>query len=769
MSDSRPTANEDLLERTVAHAVLLERYKASVARRVVALLNDTEERLAEQLAARLQAIEDAGGYDAGREATERIAALLSEVRVLRAGAYAAIASTLQEEASSFAAYEARWQAALLEETLIVDVSIAAPTAEVLEAAVFSRPFAGALFETWVDGMEPADLARIERSIQAGVVEGRTTQQIVRDIVSGSGALEDSRRGAEAVARTALNHVATQAREEVYRANADLVREVRWVSTLDGRTTLLCASRDGHTFPVREGPRPPAHWRCLPGDARVLARHRITGATKRWFDGDVVILKTATGRELTCTPNHPVLTGRGWVPAEFIEFGCEVVCDGGREWEAGLDGDGQDVPARIQDVAESFLNSSEVLSGPVPVSAEDFHGDGGGSQVAVVGTNRHLGSSRDAALQKHGGETLLQQRGASGAVPLVGGGHLHLRLHGHLPAPDCRVGGGRECSTLVSGGPRHARQLLLTPPASLDASGPEYARNDAWADPVPVSNASDSDATAEERKGFFKRDGHSGRGSGRPQRFSLLTEDAEHDLGGNAEIVGDVRARLTSPVAKDDGSLIELVAVAANREAGPLDVLGDGTDADAVLACEILRGASGPVFLDEIVHIERRAFAGHVFNLETASGFYSANGVVTHNCRSTTVPVIDGVRLVGDRPTVRDTRDRRNREIDFRAEAKAKAGEAWDDMSEKQRGAAVKRIRERWARENIGSVPKTLSYEDWLRRQPTSFQDEVLGPSRGRLFRDGGLTLGSFTDASGKTLTLDQLRTAESAAFKKAQL
>ena len=399
MSTTRPTANEELHERSIAHAVQLERYKAGVARRVVALLNDTEERLTEQLAARLQAIEDAGGYDAGRETTERIAALLSEVRALRAGAYAAIASTLTEEAASFAAYEARWQVALLEETLIVDVSIAAPTAEVLEAAVFSRPFNGALFETWVAGMEPADLARIERTLQAGVVEGRTTQQIVRDLVSGGGALEGSRRGAEAVARTALSHVATQAREEVYRANEDLVREVRWVSTLDGRTTLLCASRDGRTFPVREGPRPPAHWRC----------------------------------------------------------------------------------------------------------------------------------------------------------------------------------------------------------------------------------------------------------------------------------------------------------------------------------------------------------------------------------RSTVIPVIEGVRLVGDRPTVRDTRDRRNREIDFRAEAKAKAGDAWKDMTEKERGAAVKRIRERWARENIGSAPKTLSYEDWLRRQPTGFQDEVLGPMRGRLFRDGGLRLGSFTDASGKTLTLDELRASEAAAFKKAQL
>nr|WP_256433560.1 minor capsid protein [Myxococcus sp. CA040A] len=140
------------------------------------------------------------------------------------------------------------------------------------------------------------------------------------------------------------------------------------------------------------------------------------------------------------------------------------------------------------------------------------------------------------------------------------------------------------------------------------------------------------------------------------------------------------------------------------------------------------------------------------------------------CRTTTSPVIDGVRLVGDRPTVTDTRTRRQREIDFRADAKAKAGEVrWKGMSEAERRAAIGRQREKWTRENIGGVPKGLSYEDWLRRQSTAFQDEVLGPTRGKLFREGGLALGRFTDASGKTLTLEQLHQVEAAAFKKAKL
>lgn len=50
-----------------------------------------------------------------------------------------------------------------------------------------------------------------------------------------------------------------------------------------------------------------------------------------------------------------------------------------------------------------------------------------------------------------------------------------------------------------------------------------------------------------------------------------------------------------------------------------------------------------------------------------------------------------------------------------------------------------------------------TYEEWLRRQPKEFQDDVLGEERGAIFRKGNLTLDKFVDQRGKTLTLDQLR------------
>ncbi|MNP87571.1 hypothetical protein D3C76_1885700 [compost metagenome] len=57
----------------------------------------------------------------------------------------------------------------------------------------------------------------------------------------------------------------------------------------------------------------------------------------------------------------------------------------------------------------------------------------------------------------------------------------------------------------------------------------------------------------------------------------------------------------------------------------------------------------------------------------------------------------------------------------------------------------------------GQVPQSTTYADWLRRQPASRQDEILGPARARLMREGGLKLEAFYSDKGRLLTLEELR------------
>lgn len=115
----------------------------------------------------------------------------------------------------------------------------------------------------------------------------------------------------------------------------------------------------------------------------FGRSNIGAASVREYIGQVVTIRTASGKELTGTPNHPVATRSGWVALAELQVGDHVLSSTRPEWEANpVDPDVDHVPPRIEDVAKSFT----VALGPVPLAPEDFHGDGSGSDVCVVRTD-----------------------------------------------------------------------------------------------------------------------------------------------------------------------------------------------------------------------------------------------------------------------------------------------------------------------------------------------------------------------------------------------
>jgi len=70
----------------------------------------------------------------------------------------------------------------------------------------------------------------------------------------------------------------------------------------------------------------------------------------------------------------------------------------------------------------------------------------------------------------------------------------------------------------------------------------------------------------------------------------------------------------------------------------------------------------------------------------------------------------------------------------------------------------------------GEISPNTSYQSWLKKQPAEFQDEVLGPNRGALFRRGGIDLKGFVNQqTDKTYTLEELYNLEPMAFAKAGL
>jgi SPP1 gp7 family putative phage head morphogenesis protein len=84
-------------------------------------------------------------------------------------------------------------------------------------------------------------------------------------------MELSRRDATRLVRTQFTSVVNTAQLAVYDAHAAQLEAVQWLSTLDGRTSLICIARSGlrYSLPDHEPighevvflGGPPAHWHC----------------------------------------------------------------------------------------------------------------------------------------------------------------------------------------------------------------------------------------------------------------------------------------------------------------------------------------------------------------------------------------------------------------------------------------------------------------------------------------------------------------------------
>lgn len=405
-----------------------------------------------------------------------------------------------------------------------------------------------------------------------------------------------------------------ARTEVIRAHAEgtlnrlqeagvreVVAEVEFATAGDNNVCAICEAleRGGPNgdgvFPIDQARGViPVHPRCLPGDAHVLTRGSITGVSKRRHDGDLVIIETTHGHFLPCTPNHPILTDGGWLPAHALDVGSCLVRDLLSEWPSLGHGDHVDAPARVEDVAETFLQSAGVASMPVPVSPVDFHGDGLGSEVAVVGTNRLLRHGFDATIPEH----LLQPEVVLGNMGLASFSGLgpEAQLGVGVSSPrTCSVCGSDLGLALLGGHLSPLERLGLGLVADVNPFGFQPNPDSRPGDAEPLGN------------GVL----------GHPASIESSYEPAGHE-------------RIT-------------VAGGPKRDSSVLQAGRHRASAQPETAADLCRRESSLVSQDEVVRIHHRLYSGWVYNLETTEGYYFANGLATHNCRCAWLPVVPAVR------------------------------------------------------------------------------------------------------------------------------
>lgn len=260
---AQQTANEALFDAMVRHQTYLMRFSGYVRNRVLAILDRSEQAIADTIRGRLA---DSEGLTTPTE-VRRLEALLRTLDALRSKAWEGATEELQKQMEDLAYQEPITFQGMFATAAPSVVNTVLPTTRLLRAIALSRPFEGRILREWADTMAADDIRRIHAAVQTGMVAGESSAAIARRVV-GTGALDGTdgmtqmtRRQVEAITRTAVNHIANSARDAFMAENADIVLSEVYVATLDARTTPICKALDGKVYPTGTGPRPPQHMGC----------------------------------------------------------------------------------------------------------------------------------------------------------------------------------------------------------------------------------------------------------------------------------------------------------------------------------------------------------------------------------------------------------------------------------------------------------------------------------------------------------------------------
>lgn len=263
--------NDDLADSAVRRAAVLERRINGIWAELLPILRRVERDLIEK-------IEDGVGPRGGTFRSQRAQRLLIEVRKIIEGGAAEFEKRLVEKGLEAGKVEEVATLRSLETLVPVRVEWVAPAAEALAAIAVTQPFTedGAILKSFVKGWSESLIEKVQGQIRMGLVEGEGVETIRRRIEAdvlegGTGTLRRARQKARAIVRTYANHVTSVAREEVYKANSDVIEAEVWTATLDDRTCPSCGALDGREFPIGKGPRTPLHAAC-----RCLRRPKIKG-------------------------------------------------------------------------------------------------------------------------------------------------------------------------------------------------------------------------------------------------------------------------------------------------------------------------------------------------------------------------------------------------------------------------------------------------------------------------------------------------------------
>ena len=430
--------------------------------------------------------------------------------------------------------------------------------------------------------------RVAGIVTRGLAEGTRADTLAAAIMETG---EVSRARAVLIARTETSKAATaltQARAQsvgsesyIWRTSGDgAVRPSH--RDMEGKTVKWSepVTLDGMTGHAGEFPN------CFPASTPVNLANGCHYIWRHFYTGPMVRIDF-DGGSVCATPNHPVLTGRGWVPAGAINEGDHIIQCREQAFERVSDNE-DDAQTLIGEVFDALL---AIVGGECkPGLLFDFHGYVPDADVHTVRADHLLPGNFVPETLK----CICQHNltGADGGVVDSG----VVRGHGHVVEPNL-PGAAHHGATSLGLHIPHADDVCLAPGPAQDAASGKGLGNGASVHVVPVG------------QGQFTFSGNVGSSNLAIRQIA------------NSVVTGRNAPRYHNPIGAEP--LAEIVRVDANRQR---------------------RIFEHDAFTYQALRVSNRIvseFSGHVFTLQSASGWFSvtASGIIVKHCRCYPEPVI----------------------------------------------------------------------------------------------------------------------------------
>ena len=484
------------------------------------------------------------------------------------------------------------------------------------------------------------------SLTESLAQGETFEQWKERAGETVGTLTDAHM--ETVFRNFHQNAYNAGRWKQFEANKDSFPYLMFSAINDARTTDICRHRNGiirrADDPFWQRNSPQMHHNCfLPG---TMVRGDFEIGLKSLYSGPAVEITTQSGLSLSVTINHPILTRRGWVGAQEIKEGDDLLSYTGCGNPATVGVvDNQNPPASVEYVFEALSGDA---MGIANISTFDFQSDmrfrkgdvyvSGSKCVLMNGfkakvnqgiQDRYfvratkltcvslttMGRAASYVMRsvfhqntnhiRWAGIEFFRQRVAAFANVLIG---IHNRCLQNIIA---MLGSFPSFSTLTLNTSRSFfdifpfHQFGLTSAAHINTISFKKSLNSPHAYIVFISNLFGAISSKVSGYNCF-------RAIWRPlpcRNWPFL-----HEFKGFSE-----RPPLDTMVSQQSAK---------------------ETITNSELFESLSHGSAGLILPDQVKCVRYFTFSGHVYDFQTVNGIILANGIITHNCRSTLIALTD---------------------------------------------------------------------------------------------------------------------------------